>query len=112
MVRWDTAGRHLGLPTEPTGLSMQSRLPLYFAAAILAALSALATRASAADWLTAPSTYTHDPTTAQRVTQYTPIGPYYYYARPDYLKSGYRNLRSTIDLGNSSDNLVITEEWG
>jgi hypothetical protein len=68
--------------------------------------------AAAADWITAPSTYTHDPMTAERVAQYSPIGPFYYYARPDYLKSGYRNYRSTIDLGNSSDNLIITEQWG
>ena len=28
------------------------------------------------------------------------------------MKSGYRHTRSTIDLGNSSDNLHIVEEWG
>jgi hypothetical protein len=68
--------------------------------------------AIAADWITAPATYTHDPNTAERVAQYSPIGPFYYYARPDYMKSGYRHLRSTIDAGNSSDNLHIVEEWG
>jgi hypothetical protein len=91
---------------------MRSRPFPYFAVAILAALMARPGRADAADWITAPSTYTHDPTTAERVAQYTPIGPYYYFPRPDYLKSGYRHLRSTIDLGNSSDNLHIVEEWG
>jgi hypothetical protein len=68
--------------------------------------------AAAVDWLTAPSYYTHDRPTGERVAQYSPIGPFYYYSRPDYVKSGYRHFRSTIDLGNSSDNLHIVEEWG
>jgi hypothetical protein len=68
--------------------------------------------ASAADWLTAPSYYSHDGSTGQRVAQYAPIGPYYYFQRPDYLKSGYRQYRSTIDLGNSSDNMHVVEQWG
>jgi hypothetical protein len=88
------------------------RLAPYFAAATFSALALCAGSAGAADWILAPSTYTHDPMTAERVAQYSPIGPFYYFARPDYLKSGYRNYRSTIDLGNSSDNLIITEQWG
>jgi hypothetical protein len=40
------------------------------------------------------------------------VGPYYYFTRPDFLKSGYRQYRSTIDLGNSSDNMHIVEQWG
>jgi hypothetical protein len=90
---------------------MRSHLFSLIAAAFAACLAG-GSSAGAADWITAPSTYTHDPMTAERVTQYSPIGPFYYYARPDYLKSGYRNYRSTIDLGNSSDNLIITEQWG
>src|SRR5262245_28222943 len=73
---------------------------------------ALAAPAGAADWITAPSYFTHDPTSGERVCQYSPIGPFYYYIRPDYLKSGYRQYRSTIDLGNSSDNMHIVETWG
>jgi hypothetical protein len=70
------------------------------------------TAASAADWITAPSYYTHDWSSGQRVAQYTPIGPFYYYQRDDYVKSGYTHHRSTLDLGNSSDNIHIVEEWG
>src|SRR4051812_23828013 len=66
----------------------------------------------AADWATAPSNYTHDQATGQRVSQFEKIGPYYYFQRPDYLKSGYRQYRSTIDLGNSSDNMHVVEQWG
>lgn len=68
--------------------------------------------ANAADWLTAPSYYTHDWSSGERVSQYCQVGPYYYYHRPDYLKSGYRQYRSTIDLGNSSDNMHVVEQWG
>ncbi len=71
-----------------------------------------ATPAHAIDWLTAPSYYTHDPVTAERVSQYAAIGPFYYYGRPDYVKSGYRHYRSTIQAGGSADNLHIVEEWG
>ncbi len=79
-----------------------------FAAIVLCLHGAVA----GADWLTAPSYYTHDWSTGERVSQYCQIGPYYYLCRPDYLKSGYRQYRSTIDLGNSSDNMHIVEQWG
>lgn len=81
-----------------------------FAFVVVALCSARS--APAIDWLTAPSYYTHDPMTAERVAQYSPIGPFYYYSRPDYLKSGYRHFRSTIQAGGSADNLHIVEEWG
>jgi hypothetical protein len=68
--------------------------------------------AQAADWITAPSYYTHDPNTAERVCQFSPIGPFYVYTPPNYVKSGYRNFRSTIQAGGSADNLHIVEEWG
>ena len=80
---------------------------LLFSLAALAASPVLA-----ADWLTAPSYYTHDRVTGHRVAQYSPIGPYYYYSRPDYLRSGYRHFRSTIQAGGSADNMHLVEEWG
>jgi hypothetical protein len=68
--------------------------------------------AEAADWISAPSYYTHDPGTAERVSQFSPIGPFYVYTPPNYQRSGYRHLRSTIQAGGSADNLHIVEEWG
>jgi hypothetical protein len=65
-----------------------------------------------ADWITAPSYYTHDPQSGRRVDQYTPIGPFYTFARTDYLQSGYRHTRSTIQAGTSVDHMHIVEEWG
>lgn len=67
--------------------------------------------ASAGDWITAPSYYTHDPQSGQRVRQYSPIGPFYAYSRRS-LQSGYWNFRSSIQVGQSSDNLHIVREWG
>jgi hypothetical protein len=85
-----------------------------FAPLLLACLLTLVvgSPALAVDWLTAPSYYTHDRVSGQRVAQYSPIGPFYYYARPDFLRSGYRHYRSTIQAGGSADNLHIVEEWG
>ncbi len=88
--------------------SMRSLL----ATLVAAPLAIAAASATAADWVTAPSYYTHDRSDGQRVAQYSPVGPFYYHHRADYVKSGYQHYRSTIDLGNSSDNLHIVEEWG
>ena len=81
---------------------------------LLAALALIAccSLAEAADWITAPSYYTHDPNTAERVSQFSPIGPFYIYTPPNYVKSGYRNYRSTIQAGGSADNVHVVEEWG
>ena len=86
---------------------MRSRILLCIAATVVVPLGA-----KAADWATSPSYYTHDWSNGQRVAQYAAIGPFYYFQRPDYLKSGYRQYRSTIDLGNSSDNMHVVEQWG
>ncbi len=80
--------------------------------AALAAGLLVACVADGADWITAPSYYTHDPSTGQRVDQYSPIGPFYTYARPDFTRSGYRHLRSSIQVGNSADHMHVVEEWG
>jgi hypothetical protein len=87
---------------------MRRALPISTYFSLLAVAGAL----SAADWATAPSYYTHDQSTGQRVSQFAQVGPYYYFQRPDYLKSGYRQYRSTIDFGNSSDNMHVVEQWG
>jgi hypothetical protein len=85
---------------------------LMLAATVAQAVLAVPSPARAIDWLTAPSYYTHDRVSGDRVAQYSPIGPFYYYARPDFLQSGYRHYRSTIQAGGSADNLHIVEEWG
>lgn len=68
--------------------------------------------AAAGDWITAPSYFTHDPQTGERTQQYSPIGPFYVQQRSDYLRSGFRHTRSSIQAGNSADHLHVVEQWG
>lgn len=68
--------------------------------------------ASAADWITAPSYYSHDPQTGERITQYAQNAAVYHQERPDYQQSGFRYTRSSLQMGRSIDHLALTEEWG
>ncbi|MEO8498925.1 MAG: hypothetical protein ABI614_28005 [Planctomycetota bacterium] len=67
---------------------------------------------AAGDWITAPSTYTHDPNSSERVTQYSPIGPFYTYPQSSFTRGGYRNSRSSLQVGTSADHYHTTEQWG
>ncbi len=64
------------------------------------------------DWMMWPSTYTHDPQFGRRVDQYAiheqPLAPY----REDFSRSGFRHFRSTLQAGQSADNMHIVEQWG
>lgn len=66
----------------------------------------------ARDWIFSPSTYSHDWQSGQRVTQFAPIPPVIVYQRPDYLKSGFRHQRSTINAGGSQDNYHVVDQYG
>jgi hypothetical protein len=68
--------------------------------------------ADARDWIFSPSTYSHDWQNGQRVTQFAAIPPVIVYQRPDYLKSGFRHQRSTINAGGSQDNYHIVDQYG
>lgn len=84
---------------------------LLIAAFVVPAASA---ESRATDWILAPSTFTHDPQTGERIAQFAPIPPVYMRAgRPDYVESGYRHRQSVIrDRRGSADRLHITQEWG
>lgn len=64
------------------------------------------------DWATLPSKYTHDRSNGMRVDQYAkpvdPVAP----ARDDFRRSGYRQSRSSIQVGSSADNYHVVEQWG
>ena len=65
------------------------------------------------DWTLAPSTYSHNPETGQRVAQYAQPQPAFVYENPTYLKSGYHHRRATLrNADGSLDQLHIVEEWG
>ena len=64
------------------------------------------------DWMTWPSTYTHEPVRGRRVDQYAqPVQPIAH-RDPTFQRSGYRNYRSTLQGANSADNMHIVEQWG
>ncbi len=90
---------------------MRSFFPIRCWLAVALAASAVVPLA-AADWIVAPSYYTHDKSTGQRVAQYSPIGPVYVYGRANYVDSGFQHYRSTIAFGGSVDNYYRVREWG
>ncbi len=67
---------------------------------------------SADDWMTWPSTYTHEPTYGQRVDQFAPAAQPLAQRDPTFQRSGFRHYRSTLQAGNSADNMHIVEQWG
>jgi hypothetical protein len=63
------------------------------------------------DWTTMASTYTHDDQ-GQRVDQFsTGIEPVAI-ERPDFVRSGFRHTRSTLQAGSSVDHYHSVEQWG
>jgi len=64
-----------------------------------------------ADWTTMPSTYSHDQT-GQRVDQYAAAVEPQSMERSDFVRSGYRHTRSSLQAGFSSDHYHVTEQWG
>jgi len=78
---------------------------------VLAVLS-LAPLAQAADWLTLPSRYTHNPSTGQRVSQYSKIQAPSVPQPSNFRTSGYTHTRSSLNYGQSADNYHRVEQWG
>jgi len=116
-------GRPPGVRPQHPGWSLYPGKPLYpgwpvTRLLLLGLLSAclLGSEASgpslAADWITAPSYFTHDPQSGARVTQYQQIGPVYTIAQPDYTRSVYRQTRSSIQVAGSADHMHVVEQWG
>ena len=63
------------------------------------------------DWTTLPSTFSHDDS-GQRVDQFVaPVVPETA-ERPDYVRSGFRHTRSSLQAGFGADHYHVTEEWG
>jgi hypothetical protein len=75
------------------------------------AILALSSIATATDWLTLPSTYSHDATGA-RVSQYAPIEAPQTPIPANFRTSGFTHTRSSLNFGPSSDNYHRVEKWG
>ncbi|MFG0263896.1 MAG: hypothetical protein ACF8AM_01935 [Rhodopirellula sp. JB055] len=89
---------------------MKSLVPAVLCLATFAFASELPS--VSADWLTLPSTYTHDVATGQRVTQFAPIDTPTTAISQPLRTSGYTHYRSTLAYGQSADNYHRVEEWG
>jgi hypothetical protein len=63
------------------------------------------------DWTTMASTYTHDPQ-GQRVDQFSSGVEPVAIERPDFVRSGFRHTRSTLQAGSSADHYHSVEQWG
>ena len=87
------------------------RFPLQLAL-LICLISSCPNPGHADDWMTWPSTYTHEPMSGQRVDQFAvveqPVAPH----REDFTRSGFRHYRSTLQAGQSADNMHIVEQWG
>ena len=68
--------------------------------------------AQASDWLTSPSTYSHDPGSGVRLGQYQPIAAPSVPQPTNFRTSGYTHTRSTLQYGQSADNYHRVEKWG
>ncbi|WP_417731620.1 hypothetical protein [Rosistilla oblonga] len=84
-------------------------IPQLIVATVVVAVQGVA---CGADWLTLPSTYTHDPSTGARVDQYAAKAPAVSRVDPTYRESGYRQYRSTLQYGQAADNYHSVEKWG
>jgi hypothetical protein len=69
--------------------------------------------AAQASWIFAPSYYSHDPATGQRVAQFAPEEPAYAAVDPTFMRSGYRHNRTTLrGLDGTADRMHVVETWG
>jgi len=106
-------GRAISLKAMNTPLKISTFLFLVSFMGYVEAVHAQTPRASCdkVDWSTLPSRFTHD-STGQRVPQYAAKVEPVAQQRSDYQRSGYRNFRSSIQVGSSADNMHVVEQWG
>jgi len=107
LISWVSAAaaqsNPLSITAEATACTTIPTKPIYRAKAL--------SKAVVADWTTAPSTYTHD-SQGQRVDQYAlPLEPVSN-ERADFVRSGFRHTRSSLQVGFSADHYHQTEQWG
>ena len=81
-------------------------------AVLLVAVFCLASPAHAMDWLTMPSTYSHNPVSGTRVAQYAPVNAPTAPIASNFRTSGYTHTRSSLAFGQSADNYHRVEQWG
>lgn len=102
---------------------MMSRLRSSFGRRILAAMMFAALAAAAcpaqagptpgSSWVFRRSYYSHDPVQPVRIGRRSAGGPFYTSPQGGYVRAGYRNIQSTINVGGQQyDHIGIWESWG
>jgi len=104
------AGKPLIL-TGPRGASFPSMRRFILVATLLAAAYGSPARAGES-WVFRPSYYSHNPVTNVRVGRQFSYGPQYTVPIGEHVRSGYRNLHSTIQVGGGTFDMVnVWEAW-
>ncbi|MCA9191745.1 MAG: hypothetical protein KDB03_08285 [Planctomycetales bacterium] len=89
---------------------MNSRIN-HLAIALLIELACQTAPVLADDWISWPSTYTHD-VYGNRIDQYALPRQPIQEIPADYQRSGYRSYRSTLQVGQFADNFHVVDQWG
>src|SRR5262245_60362685 len=91
---------------------MRFTLRLLAVAVVLSAFAGSAW-AEGGSWVFQRSYYSHDPVTEVRIARpQVSGGPYYTRPRGAYVKSGFRNLNSVINVGNAGADITnVWESW-
>lgn len=79
-------------------------------AAFLFVFMSTATQSSGQDWITAPSYYTHDYQSGQRVNQFLNVDEVVH--TPSRYRSVYRHTRSSLQVGDSIDQYHAVDRYG
>jgi len=66
----------------------------------------------AEEWNAAPSYFTHDYQTGQRVNQFAPTPTVINTSDPTFVRSSRRQSRSSLQIGASIDHVNVVEEYG
>lgn len=83
-----------------------------FALLVLAVVAGSASTSQAENWVFMRSYYSHDPVTNVRIGRQFSTGPVFTRPQGIYVKSGFRNDRSTtFNQGATYDTLNIWESW-
>ncbi|MEM9825594.1 MAG: hypothetical protein AAF958_03350 [Planctomycetota bacterium] len=96
----------------PIGASLGERIRGITLAAAMVVFSVLFCDSASADWLTYPSTYSHDTVTGQRVAQYSPIAAPTTAVAAPLRVGGFNHFRSSLQYGASADHYHRVESFG
>ena len=78
----------------------------------LLGLASMPEATQAESWIFNRSYYSHDPVTHVRIGRQYSSGPVYTRPTGEYVRTGYRNIRSAIQVGGQTfDNLNMWESW-